>query len=279
VRWEVLADVRELAEGGSARLLAGVDADPGIVLGLPTGTTPIELYRRVVAACRRSRHCFAGVTTFNLDEYVGLPSDHPGSYRSYMVRHLLAHVDVDPARAHVPDGTATEVLAEHPELGFEEALRHECERYERRIRNAGGLGLTLLGLGVNGHIAFNEPGSPFDSRTRVVELAASTRRANAPHFAGEHVPLRAITMGVATILESRSIVVLASGAGKATAVARLRDGAVSEDFPASALHRHPDVTVLVDRAAAGEGRRWARVRSALRRRRGRGDRDEIAAVR
>ena len=251
MRWEVLGDVGELAEAAAQRLLAAVDADPSLVLGLPTGRTPVELYRRVVAECRLSPHCFRDATTFNLDEYVGLAPGHPGSYRAYMERHFLAHVDVDPARVHVPEGSPETLGASHRQLAFEDALHEECRRYEEAIRRAGGLGLTFLGLGVNGHIAFNEPGSSFRSRTRVVRLAEATRRANAAEFADGKVPERAITMGVGTILESRSIVLLASGAGKADAVARLRDGGVDEAFPASALHRHPEVTVLLDRAAAG----------------------------
>ena len=271
MKWEVVPDVRELADGASARLLAAVDEQPAIVLGLPTGATPIELYKRVVSACRLTRHCFSQATTFNLDEYVGLPLGHPGSYRSYMERHFLGHVDIDPARAHVPDGTASRVLGAEPELPFEEALQRTCALYEEEIRQAGGLGLTFLGLGVNGHIAFNEPGSPFESRTRVVDLAPATRRANSQHFAGgEEVPRRAITMGIGTILESRAIVLMASGEAKAPAVERLRSGEVSEDFPASALHRHPNVTVFVDRAAAGAADRWSRMRTVLRRRRSHG---------
>lgn len=267
MRWEVLGDGGELADVAAQRLLAALDADPALVLGLPTGRTPVELYRRVVAVCRPSPHCFRAATTFNLDEYVGLPPGHPGSYRAYMERHLLAHVDVEPAWAYVPEGSPEALRARWPELAFEDALHAECRRYEEAIHDAGGLGLTFLGLGVNGHIAFNEPGSAFRSRTRVVHLAEATRRANAAEFADGAVPERAITMGVGTILDSRAIVLLASGAGKAEAVARLRDGGVDEAFPASVLHGHPDVTVLLDRAAAGAVGRRDRLRRALRRRR------------
>ena len=247
-------------------LLDAIAADPRAVLGLPTGTTPVGMYRRLVSACGARPGCFGDVSTFNLDEYVELPAEHPASYRSFMERHLFAHVDLAPERARLPDGNAAAVRRESPALSLEEALAVECLRYERDIAAAGGLSLTVLGLGVNGHIAFNEPGSHHDSRTRVVELAAATRRANAPHFPGAHVPRRAITMGIGTILESRSVVLLASGAGKAEAVERLREGRVSEAFPASALHRHADVTVLVDRAAAREDHPWRRVRNRVRRR-------------
>jgi glucosamine-6-phosphate deaminase len=149
-----------------------------------------------------------------------------------MRRHLFDHVDIDPGNAHLPDGTA-------PDLDV------ECVRYEREIRDAGGLALTFLGLGRNGHIGFNEPGTPFDSRTRVVELHQSTRHANADLFPDGHVPTHAITMGIGTILESKSIVLLAAGAGKQEAIERLRSAEVDESFPASALWRHADVTALV----------------------------------
>jgi len=168
--------------------------------------------------------------TFNLDEYVGIERTHPGSYYSFMKRHLFDFVDVDPANAHLPNGAAADIAA-------------ECARYERDIAAGGGLDLTFLGLGSNGHIAFNEPGTPFDSRTRAVALTESTRAANAALF-GEDVPTHAITMGIATILESKSIVLLASGDKKRQAIERLRSGEITEEFPASALWKHPDVTVL-----------------------------------
>lgn len=200
--------------------------DPRIVLGLPTGRTPVGMYERVVNECS----C-RDIVTFNLDEYAGISCDDPGSYCTYMREHLFSHIDIDPANAHIPDGTAPDLDA-------------ECARYERAIADAGGLGLTFLGLGQNGHIGFNEPGTPFVSRTRVVELTHSTRLANAGLFAGGRVPECAITIGIATILESKRIVLLASGESKREAIARLRSGEVSEEFPASALHRHADVTVL-----------------------------------
>jgi glucosamine-6-phosphate deaminase len=189
------------------------------------------MYDRVIRECEREYRCFREVTTFNLDEYVGVPPDHPGSYRTYMQRHLFDHVDIDSRNAHIPNGMAADLDA-------------ECRHYEEEIRAAGGLELTFLGLGRNGHIGFNEPGSPFEARTRVVELTPSTRAANAEFFPDGNVPTHAITMGIATILESRAIVLLASGAGKQEAIERLRSGSVDESFPASALRLHPNVTVL-----------------------------------
>src|SRR5207248_6931548 len=138
------------------------------------------------AECSREYRCFREVTTFNLDEYAGIARDHPASYYTYMKTQLFDHVDIDPSHAHVPDGSATDLAA-------------ECARYEQSIATAGGLGLTFLGLGRNGHIGFNEPGTPFDSHTRVVELAHSTRTTNAAFFGNERVPTHAIPTGIATI--------------------------------------------------------------------------------
>lgn len=231
MRWETFDAADALSARAAEILLTAIRNDPRAVLGLPTGRTPIGMYARVVHECARQYHCFRDVTTFNLDEYAGLPRTHPGSYFSYMRQHLFDHIDIDPANAHLPDGTAPDLDA-------------ECARYEIEIRDAGGLALTFLGLGRNGHIGFNEPGTPFDARTRVVELTQSTRRANADLFAGGPVPTHAITMGIGTILESRAIVLLVSGNGKEAAIARLRSGEISEDFPASALWKHGNVTVL-----------------------------------
>ena len=231
MNWETFDDADALSARAAEILLHAIRDDPRVVLGLPTGRTPIGMYDRVVRVCSREYHCFRDVTTFNLDEYVGVPADHTGSYFTYMKRHLFDAVDLDPEHAHLPNGVAPDLDA-------------ECTRYENEIREAGGLGLTFLGLGRNGHIGFNEPGTPFDARTRVVELTQSTRKANADLFADGHVPTHALTMGIGTILESRRIVLLVAGDGKEDALARLQSGAVSEDFPASALWKHPDVTVL-----------------------------------
>jgi glucosamine-6-phosphate deaminase len=231
MKWETFKSQDELADRAAHLLLTAILENPRVVLGLPTGRTPVGMYDRVVRECSREYHCFRDVTTFNLDEYAGVSRDDPGSYFSYMKQHLFAHVDIDPTNAHLPHGEAPDLDA-------------ECVRYENEIREAGGLDLTFLGLGRNGHIGFNEPGTPFDARTRVVELTQSTRHANADLFPQGHVPTHAITMGIGTILESRAIVLLVAGSGKEEAVEKLRAGAVSVAFPASALHEHGDVTVL-----------------------------------
>ena len=231
MKWESFDSQEALSARAAEILLTAIREEPRIVLGLPTGRTPIGMYDRVIQECTRQYHCFRDVITFNLDEYCGVPPEHPASYYSYMKQHLFDHVDIDADHTHIPHGTAPDPAA-------------ECRRYEEELREHGGLALTFLGLGRNGHIGFNEPGTPFHSRTRVVELTQSTRHANADLFPGGHVPTHALTMGIGTILESRRIVLLAAGAGKEAAIARLRSGEVSEDFPASALHTHPDAIVL-----------------------------------
>lgn len=237
MEWRTFSDYESLSVHAASILLEEIKRDPRIVVGLPTGRTPVGMYQRVVAECARTYHCFQEVTTFNLDEYADIPRSHPASYFMYMNRHLFDHVDISPHNAHIPDGMASDLEA-------------ECARYEEEIRAAGGLSLTFLGLGSNGHIAFNEPGTPLDSRTHVIELSESTRRENADLFPDGRVPTHAITMGIGTILGSREIILLASGARKRAAVKRLHAGEPDPSFPASALQTHHDVTVLVDHEAA-----------------------------
>jgi glucosamine-6-phosphate deaminase len=222
----------------AAAIVAGkVREKPETVFLLPTGTTPLGMYRRLVEMHHREGLSFARATFFNLDEYLGLPPDHPASYHVYMEENFYSLVDADPARIHVPEGSAPD-----PEA--------ECERYEAAIREAGGVDLCVLGIGRNGHIGFNEPGAPFDSRTRVVRLAESTRRINASDFEGDRAPERAITVGMATIFEAREVLLLASGANKARAAAAALQREVSEAVPASMLRRHPNASFLLDRDAA-----------------------------
>lgn len=212
---------------------------PDAVLGLPTGGTPVGFYDALV----ESGVSLARARTFNLDEYMGLPRTHPESYYAFMKRMLYDRTDLRPENCHIPDGNAPD-----PEA--------ECRRYEEAIRAAGGIDILLLGVGHNGHIGFNEPGSPWDGRTRVVELAERTREANARFFSSiDEVPRRAITMGIGTILEARRILLLASGTGKAPIVKRLVEDEPTPEVPASALHFHPDATVLLDGEAASMLRR------------------------
>ena len=237
MRVVILNDPAAVARAGAAACVALVRRQPDAVLGLATGSTPIALYRELVAAHRRRELSLAGVTTFNLDEYVGLAPSDPRSYHSYVQQHLLGQVDIDPGRVHIPNGLA------HPQT--------EAARYERAIGAIGGIDLQLLGIGRNGHIGFNEPTSSLASRTRVKTLAPQTLRDNSRHFdPGEWQPRLAITVGIGTILDAREILLVATGEAKADAVAAAVEGPVTAMVPASALQLHPRVTVLTDEAAA-----------------------------
>ncbi|AGT32591.1 glucosamine-6-phosphate deaminase [Geobacillus genomosp. 3] len=231
------ADYADMSRRAAEIITGQVREKADAVLGLATGSTMLGVYRQLAADHRQHGTSYRLVRTVNLDEYVGLGPDHPNSYRHYMNEHLFSKLDIPLHQTHVPNGLAAD-------------LDEECRRYERLIDELGGIDLQLLGIGRNGHIGFNEPGTPFSSATHVVKLAASTREANARFFPSlDAVPRQAITMGIATILRSRRIVLLASGAAKAEAIARLVEGIVSPELPASALHLHPDVTIIADQAA------------------------------
>lgn len=238
MRVVILDNPAQVAERAAEIISSVVRSRPVCVLGLATGGTPLATYNALIARHRRGELSFAGVTSFNLDEYVGLPVEHPQSYRSFMRTNLFEHVDIDRARCHVPSGFASDYAA----YGRE---------YESMIAAAGGIDLQLLGIGSDGHIAFNEPGSSLASRTRLKALTAETRRDNARFFNSEsEVPKLAVTMGVGTILEARSILLLATGRSKAAAVHAFIEGPVTSQITASALQLHPQVTVLLDREAA-----------------------------
>ncbi|GEM03243.1 glucosamine-6-phosphate deaminase 1 [Halolactibacillus miurensis] len=208
------------------------------VLGLATGSTPEGMYQALIKAYQEKHVSFKDVTTFNLDEYIGLGKEDPNSYHHFMDEHLFNYVDIDQNETFVPPGNTD---------NHEQA----CLDYEQNMHRHGDIDLQVLGLGVNGHIGFNEPGTPFDTRTHVIELDESTRVANARFFDSiDDVPTHAITMGIETIMESKQIVLLASGDSKKEAVQRLVNGEETPDFPASILHRHNNVTVILDRDAA-----------------------------
>lgn len=244
MKWVAVGDYDDLSRVAARIMLDALAANPLLVLGLPTGRTPEGMYARLVTECARDYRCFRDVVTFNLDEYVGIAGDHPGSYSSYMRRHLVGHVDIDPQSVHIPDGLATRFRDRASTA--DEALEMECEDYERSIREEGPIDLLYLGLGRNGHIGFNEPGTLFDSKTHVIQLSESTRNANAALFPDGNVPQRAITMGIGTILAARRVILLASGESKREAVRRLHKERENTDFPASALRGHPDVMVICD---------------------------------
>ncbi len=212
------------------------------VLGLATGSTPVRLYRQLIRLHREEKLSFKNVITFNLDEYHGLPRTHPESYWRFMHEQLFNHIDIPAAHVNVPDGTVP-----RPEVFA------ACQRYEQKIRDAGGLDVQILGIGRTGHIGFNEPGSGRESRTRLVTLDALTRRDAARDFLGEaNVPRHAITMGVGTILEARRILLFAWGEAKAPVLAAAAEKDPTDTLPASFLQGHPAVEFHLDVAAAGE---------------------------
>lgn len=207
------------------------------VLGLATGSTPEGLYKQMIEQYKQKNVSFESVRTFNLDEYVGLTKENEQSYDFYMKDNLFQHIDIDQANTHLPNGVATD-------------LEKECIDYEARIEQAGGIDVQVLGIGLNGHIGFNEPETNFSSRTHIIDLAPSTRKANARFFEDlAEVPEKAITMGIETIMQSKEILLLVSGEKKAQAVSRMIKGEISEEFPASILQKHPNVTVIGDKAA------------------------------
>ncbi len=216
------------------------------MLGLATGSTPISVYAELVRLHREEGLSFAGVTTFNLDEYYPIHPDELQSYHRFMREHLFEHVDIEPQQVHIPDGT---VAADQ--------VHEYARRYEEAIAEAGGIDLQLLGIGRTGHIGFNEPGSARDSRTRLITLDRVTRRDAASDFFGlDHVPRRAITMGVGTILDARRVVLLAFGEHKAPIVAQAVEGPVTPLVAASFLQRHPDASLVLDAAAAADLTRY-----------------------
>jgi glucosamine-6-phosphate deaminase len=235
----IIRDTAEEVALYGARILARVLRDkPRCVLGLATGRTPLRLYEELVRLHREEKLSFREAVTFNLDEYVGLPADHPQSYRRYMRENLFRHIDLPPGSAHVPDGSAAD-------------LRRHCADYEAAIQNAGGIDLQLLGLGANGHIGFNEPTGSLNSPTWIKILSEKTLRDNAPHFPDPaSQPRHVITMGIGSILRARHCLVLACGAHKSHAVQAMIEGPVSSMCPASALQLHPRTTVIVDLPAS-----------------------------
>lgn len=231
-------DYDQMSRKASYIVASRVILNPKCILGLATGDTPKGLYRELVRLFRLGDVDFSGVTTFNLDEYVGLAPDHPNSYQSYMKENLFRFINVSPGRRHIPDGSAPDLAA-------------ECRRYESDIERSGGVDLQILGLGRDGHIGFNEPDIKFETGTHLVTLAGSTLEANARFFShADDVPRSAISMGIRTIMSARRILLLASGPEKAEALRGAVMGAVTPDLPASVLQLHPNVTVIVDEAAA-----------------------------
>ena len=216
-------------------------ADRPFVLGLPTGGTPVGMYQKLVEFYRLGKVSFQHVITFNMDEYVGLPEDHPESYHAYMSQHLFNHIDIPPGHVHILNGNAVNLAA-------------ECDRYEANIKAVGGIELFIGGVGIDGHIAFNEPGSSLKSRTRIQPLTYNTRLANAHFFDNnwEKVPATALTVGVGTIMDAREVMIVAKGHHKALAVVHAIEGGVNHMWTVSALQLHPRATIVCDEDATLE---------------------------
>ena len=234
--------IRDNADAGcilGAKIIARVVREkPDAVLGLATGRTPLRLYQELIRQHREAGLDFSRVTTFNLDEYVGLSATHDQSYRHFMRENLFRHINIDQKRTHVPDGIAADLHA-------------ECRSYEQRIIDAGGIDLQLLGLGRNGHIGFNEPTGSLRSRTWVKILSEQTLKDNSAVFGSfESMPKHALSMGIGTIIDARRILLLAFGPTKVRAVEHMVEGPLSAICPGSALQQHPRTTVILDESSA-----------------------------
>eukprot|EP01147_Barroeca_monosierra_P000253 gene253-3629_t len=216
-------------------------AERPFVLGLPTGSTPLPTYKHLINIHKEGNLSFEHVVTFNMDEYCGLPRDHPESYHSFMWNHFFKHVDIQPANVHILDGNATDLEA-------------ECRKYEEDIAKAGGIELFLAGIGPDGHIAFNEPGSSLASRTRIKSLAYDTILANARFFENDitKVPHMALTVGVGTVMDAREVVLLVTGAHKAYALHKAIENGINHMWTCSALQQHPRALIVCDEDATLE---------------------------
>lgn len=234
----ILKDAAAVAVYGADIFSKQLKQKPNSVLGLATGSTPVALYQELIARNKSNKLSFAQARSFNLDEYWGLAEDHPQSYRHFMNINLFDHIDIDKANTQVPPGNAKDPRA-------------ACAQYERDIINAGGIDVQLLGIGRNGHIGFNEPSSSLASRTRIKTLTKETTDDNSRFFAaGEFQPQLSVTTGIGTILESKKIVLLATGASKAEAIKACVEGPITASCPASALQMHQDAVIIIDEAAA-----------------------------
>jgi len=234
----VFENPSQVAQAAAAIFAAQILTKPDSVLGLATGSTPIDTYQELIRLHKAGILDFSKATSFNLDEYVGLHRDHDQSYDLFMRRQLFDHINLK--AFHLPSGVAPD-------------MDQECLTYEAKIRAAGGIDLQLLGIGNNGHIGFNEPADSFVYNTNITKLADSTIKANRRFFASENdVPTTAISMGIGTIMEAQSILLLAMGEGKAEAIRQMVEGPISPRLPASILRGHPRVTVLLDRAAGSK---------------------------
>ncbi|MBL3731678.1 glucosamine-6-phosphate deaminase [Lysinibacillus sp. HST-98] len=232
MKWIEVNTYEEMSEVAATIFSKQIQEKPDSVLGLATGGSPVGMYKELVARYQAGQLSFKEIQTFNLDEYVGIEQSSPASYFTFMHENLFNFVDIQPKNVHLPNGQAAN-------------LAEECAAYDKRIEEAGGIDLQLLGIGVNGHIAFNEPGTSFDAKTNIVELTESTRTENAIYFDDpSEVPTHAITMGIHSIMKAKEIVLIAFGEKKLAAIEKLKSGHITEEFPASQLLNHPNVTII-----------------------------------
>ncbi len=231
IEWIHVNSYEEMSKQAAIIFKDQIEKKLDSILGLATGGTPIGFYEELIKLHQQGLS-FSKVKTFNLDEYVGVAPGDSTSYHSYMNEHFFRHIDIHPDNIHLPNGLAHNIEA-------------ECERYESLIQKSGGIDIQLLGIGVNGHIGFNEPGTPFESTTHMVTLAEQTKLENARYFPeGEKVPEYAITMGIETIMRAKKIVLLAFGENKMHTMQQLRQGPITVDVPASRLNEHPNVSII-----------------------------------
>lgn len=236
----VVRSEEEIGKLGAELVARLLKKKPNAVIGLATGSSPLPIYRELIRLYKAGEISFANAQAFCLDEYVGLPADHPEGYRQFIEREFTGQVDFPVGAVHLPDGQAADPT-------------WAAEEYDAQIRSAGGIDLQILGIGSNGHIGFNEPGGSLASRTHLGYLSEQTRQDNARFFDGniDEVPAACITQGLGTIMEAKQVVMAVSGANKADAVGELVEGAVSAKWPATILQFHNEATILLDEAAAG----------------------------
>lgn len=233
----ICKDYEEVSHKASEIVIKQLQANPKSILGLATGSTPIGLYKDLIKAYKEGKISFKEVKSYNLDEYLGIDRSHPESYYSFMHTNLFNHVDMKEENSHLPKNNLLTV--EHDIKAYNQALQKDK------------IDIQILGIGTNGHIGFNEPGSPFENETFAVDLTEQTRQDNLRFFNNlDEVPKRAVTMGIKTILRSKKIILMATGKNKANAIYQMMKGPVTTKLPASALQKHPDVVVIVDQAAA-----------------------------
>lgn len=234
----VVKDYEELSKRAGEMIVKEVCENPEITLGLATGSTPIGTYKEMIRHYKEGKVDYSKVKTFNLDEYIGIEKDHEASYNYYMKDNLFNHINIDMTNVHIPDGKASN-------------MEKQCKEYDRKIEDAGGIGIQLLGIGSNGHIGFNEPGDELSAGTCIVELSDSTIKDNEKHFSDkEEVPRSAITLGMAGILKADKIIMIINGVNKHETVKNLLDkDVITTKLPASLLRLHKDATIIIDEEA------------------------------